>query len=608
MHTAASILLYFCRHLQMRELLSLNVYFKKYSGRILAGVLFVILSNIAGIFVPVLVRQGFDEAAVQYNLGGLHGALNIFHPAVMVALGFGLAILLAAAIKGLFMYAMRQFIIVVSRHVEYDLKNDIYSHYQKLDLSFYRKNYTGDMMARIGEDVSNVRMYIGPAVMYFTNIIFVFITVIFQMFTVNPLMTAYVLIPLPVLSISIYYVSVIINRRTTEIQAQLSKLTTFAQETFAGIRVIKSFGAESNFTRDFEKEGFEYKKRNLRLAFVNSLFFPLMMLLIGLSNLIVLYLGGLEAARGTFSAGNIAEFVIYLNMLIWPVASLGWTTALVQKAAASQKRINEFLNNEPGQNTGGEKPFVLEKKISFENVRFAYEGSKTVALNDVSLEIPRGTILGITGRTGTGKSTLAQLLMGLYVPDSGTISIDDVPLPDISVPSFRHSVAYVPQDVFLFSDTIAANIAFGSEETDVPEEAIMKAAAAAGLSRDIESFPDGLNTMLGERGVTLSGGQKQRVSIARALLRNADLYIFDDCLSAVDGTTEMEIIREFTRELRGKTAVIISHRAAPLSLTHKIVVLGLGKIAETGTRDELLKLNGAFAELYRKQSAEYEKH
>lgn len=587
----------------MKELLALNIYFRAYAGRILLGVLFVVLSNIAGIFVPVLVREGFDEAAVQIQLSGLRGVTDLWHPAVLIAIGFGIAILLAAAIKGVFMYLMRQFIIVVSRHVEYDLKNDIYNHYQKLDLSFYRKNYTGDMMARIGEDVSNVRMYIGPAVMYFTNIIFVFVTVIFQMFSVNPKMTAYVLIPLPLLSISIYYVSVIINKRTTEIQTQLSKITTFAQETFSGIRVIKAFGAEVNFTRDFEKEGVEYKKRNLNLAFVNALFFPLMMLLIGLSNLIVLYLGGLEVSKGTFTAGNIAEFVIYLNMLIWPVASLGWTTALVQKAAASQKRINEFLNTVPAQNTGGTSSFSFNNELAIRNLRFCYEGKKSNALEDINLIIKKGSILGITGKTGSGKSTLAQLLMRLYEPDSGDITIDGHPLREISVPEFRHAVAYVPQDVFLFSDTIAENIAFGSENANVTLDEITRAAFAAGLEKDLARFPQGLSTMLGERGVTLSGGQKQRVSIARALLRNAELFILDDCLSAVDALTEMEIIRKFTHQLRGKTVVIISHRALPLSLTDHIAVLSHGRIAEYGTRDELLEQNGLFAELSNRQSA-----
>lgn len=569
----------------------------------IAGVLCVIISNIAGVFVPVLVRQGLDEALFHSAVSGSSG-INWGHPAMMAAVGFGVIIILASALKGVFMYLMRKFIVVVSRHVEFDLKNDIYQHYQKLDLVFYRRNFTGDMMARIGEDVANVRMYVGPAVMYFTNIIFVFITVIFQMFAVNPTMTFYVLLPLPVLSISIYYVSLIINKRSLDIQNQLSKLTTFAQETFAGIRVIKSFGAEKHFTSAFEGEGKEYRKRTLKLAFVNSLFFPLMMLLIGLSNLIVLYLGGVEASRGTFTTGNIAEFVIYLNMLIWPVASLGWTTALVQKAAASQKRINEFLDTKPAQNVGGDKPFEFQDRIRFDHVSFTYQGSTTPALNDVSFELKKGTVIGITGRTGSGKSTLAQLLMRLYEPDSGTITVDGVSIKDFSVPAFRHAVGYVPQDVFLFSDTIRENIAFGKESADAGEDEIMDVAGKAGLESDLKRFPKGLDTILGERGVTLSGGQKQRVSIARALLRDAELYILDDCLSAVDAATEMEIINGFTAALKGKTAIIISHRVAPLSVADHILVLSHGHISEQGTKDELIARDGDFARLYKKQLVE----
>lgn len=587
----------------MKELMSLNTYFRKYAWHMLAGILCVVISNVAGVFVPVLVRQGLDEALFLSSLANT-GIPGLGHPAVLAAIGFGVVILLASVFKGVFMYLMRQFIVVVSRHVEYDLKNDLYHHYQKLDLSFYRRNFTGDMMARIGEDVSNVRMYVGPAVMYFTNILFVFITVIFQMFSVNPEMTLYVLLPLPVLSVSIYYVSVVINRRSMDIQNQLSRLTTFAQETFAGIRVIKSFGAERNFTNSFSKEGTEYRKRTLKLAFVNSLFFPLMMLLIGLSNLIVLYLGGLEAAKGNFTAGNIAEFVIYLNMLIWPVASLGWTTALVQKAAASQKRINEFLQTQPARHEGGKREFEFNHSIQFDRVNFKYPGALKPALSDVSFELKKGSVLGITGRTGSGKSTLAQLLMRLYEPDSGSITVDGVGIDEFSITSFRHAVGYVPQDVFLFSDTIRENIAFGRETGDIEDRAIQDVIRKAGLSKDIARFPLGMETLLGERGVTLSGGQKQRVSIARALLRDAELYVLDDCLSAVDASTEMEIIQGFIAALKGKTAVIISHRVAPLSVADQILVLGEGRILEKGTRDELLSAGGDFARLYKKQMVE----
>jgi len=568
------------------------------------GILCVIISNIVGVFVPALVRDGLDEALFQSRISNSHDSFWLSHPAVLAALGFGILILLASALKGAFMYLMRQFIIVVSRHVEYDLKNDIYDHYQKLDLSFYRRNFTGDMMARIGEDVGNVRMYIGPAVMYFTNIIFTFAVVIYQMFTVNPHMTWYVLLPLPFLSLSIYKVSTMINSRTAIIQTQLSKLTTFAQETFAGIRVIKSFGAEKNFEHSFDHEGKDYRKKNLQLAFVNSLFFPLMFVLIGLSNLIVLYLGGLEAAKGTFTPGNIAEFVLYLNMLIWPVASLGWTTALVQKAAASQKRINEFLHTEPQAAQKDSPDFELEDSISFENVTFSYAKSKVPALEEVNFTLKKGEILGITGRTGSGKSTLVQLLMRLYDPQSGEIRVDGKSWRDFNLESFRHKTAYVPQDVFLFSESIAENIVFGDPDGKVNDFEIELAASRAGLVKDIADFPNGFETLLGERGVTLSGGQKQRLSIARALVRDAELYVLDDCLSAVDAATEMMIIRAFAEALKGKTAIIVSHRVAPLAVTDRILVFNKGRIIESGTRESLIAQGGEFASIYKKQAME----
>lgn len=588
----------------MQELFALNIYFKRYGWKMLLGILCIILSNIFAVYVPVFVRQGLDEAVFYKHITTSLGGQVFISRIVWASLGFGFLIILSSLVKGIFMFYMRQHIVVVSRKIENDLKNDIYHHYQKLGTGFYRKNFTGDMMARIGEDVSNVRMYTGPAVMYFVNIIFTFITVLFQMFSVNPQLSLYVLIPMPILSYSIYKVSTIINKRTTDIQTQLSGITTYTQETFAGIRVIKSFGAEVNFKNGFEESGKEYRRRNLKLALVNSLFFPLMLLLIGLSSLIVLYLGGLEAAKGKFSTGNIAEFLIYLNMLIWPVASLGWTTALVQKAAASQKRINEFLETPPEEERANAAPLVFNHSLRFENVTFKYENAKINTLENLDLELQKGKILGITGRTGSGKSTIAQLLMRLYQPDSGNITIDGVNLDDMSLNDFRKHVAYVPQDVFLFSESIAENIGFGSEDEKLDFDKIKAAAAFAGLEKDLENMPNGLDTMLGERGVTLSGGQKQRVSIARALMRDAELYVFDDCLSAVDAATEMQIIRAFVDKLKGKTAVIISHRVAPLAFADEIIFLENGKIKEKGSRDHLLALNGEFASLYKKQSAE----
>ena len=586
----------------MKELFALNVYFKRYAGKMLFGICCIVLSNMVGVYVAVFVREGLNEAVIYRQTAAGLGGEALMGMVYASAFGFVVLLLLAAALKGLFMYLMRQSIVVVSRKVEYDLKNDLYNHYQLLGLSFYRSHFTGDMMARIGEDVSNVRMYVGPAVMYFANIIFTFITVITQMLMVNTELTLWVLIPLPFLSYSIYHVSKIINRRNADIQSQLSVLTTASQETFAGIRVIKSFGAESAFFGDFSAKTEEYRRLNMRLAVVNSLFFPLMILLVGISTLMVLYLGGRAVEAGTFSAGNIAEFILYLNMLIWPVASLGWTTALVQKAAASQKRINEFLEYETEKDETSAAPFQFKRQITLKNVGYSYPGAVKPALSNINLAIPKGSILGITGKTGCGKSTLAQLLTAQNAPGSGEILFDDKAPQVFLRKDFNSHIAYVPQDVFLFSDTLAGNIAFGLAEGEETDEKIAEAAMQAGLGRDIAQFPLGLKTVLGERGVLLSGGQKQRVSIARALIKDAELYIFDDCLSAVDADTEKEIIQSLTQKLEGKTAIIISHRLASLQAAGHIILLDEGRIAEEGTFSELVRAGGSFSELYKLQS------
>jgi len=585
----------------MKELLALNIYFKRYAGKMLFGVFCIVLSNMVGVYVAVFVREGLNEAVVHSRTASGLGGEALIGIVYASAAGFVVLLLLAAALKGVFMYLMRQSIVVVSRKVEFDLKNDIYNQYQRLGVSFYRAHFTGDMMARISEDVSNVRMYVGPAVMYFANIIFTFITVITQMMMVNTELTLWVLIPLPLLSYSIYHVSKIINRRNADIQNQLSVLTTASQETFAGIRVIKSFGSERSFFEDFSAKTEEYRRLNMRLAVVNSLFFPLMILLVGISTLMVLFLGGKAVEAGTFSAGNIAEFILYLNMLIWPVASLGWTTALVQKAAASQKRINEFLDYPVEVESDHILPFQFHHQITWQNVTFTYPGARKPALTDINLVIPKGKILGITGKTGCGKTTMAQLLSCQSVPDSGKILFDDVPPLDISRSDFNRHIAYVPQDVFLFSDTLAGNIAFGVAEGEESEEKITEAAMMAGLGRDIAQFPLGLKTLLGERGVLLSGGQKQRVSIARAFIKDADLYIFDDCLSAVDADTEKEIIQSLTSKLEGKTAIIISHRLASLQAADHIILLNDGVIEEQGTFADLVKAGGSFTELHQLQ-------
>ncbi len=571
------------------------------------GIIFILLTNVFSASVPVLVRLGLDEALKQSlwitGKGDALASSLIFQ----TALAFGLGILLVAIIRGVCMYYMRQTLIVVSRQVEYDLKNRLYSKYQKLGESFYRKHMTGDLLSRTSEDVSNVRMYIGPAIMYFANMIFTFVVVIYQMAQANASLTVWVLLPLPFLSYSIYQVSRRMNLGNKQIQEQLSVLTASAQETFAGIRIIKSFGMENTFSAKFQSEGEEYKKRNMQLAKINALFFPMMLLLMGLSTLIVIYLGGKEVEKGAFTPGNLAEFVIYLNMLIWPVASLGWTTALVQKAAASQKRINEFLTADEHQEVAG-KPFVFDRDIAIQNLNFTYEGKTQPALKNLSLTIKRGEILGVTGRTGSGKSTLVQLLSAMYYSsqDAANVLIDGIPLQDINLHEFRSHLAYVPQDVFLFSETIRDNIAFGIESGEIADDELQLAVNAACLQKDIPQWPQGLNTLLGERGVSLSGGQKQRVALARALVKRADLYVLDDCLSAVDAETERQIIDHLSLWLKDATAIIVAHRIAPLKMANRIVVLEEGAIIDIGTHEELLRRCEYYRNLNDSQSAEFQ--
>ncbi len=569
----------------------------------LLGLLCVLLTNIFSASVPYLVRVGLDEALTQAGwVSGFSDSYltsNIYKTAAF----FGTLILVVSLLRGVFMYYMRQTLIVVSRKVEYDLKNLLFNKYEQLGEDFYRKHMTGDLLNRMSEDVGNVRMYIGPAIMYFANMLFTFVVVIYQMTQVNAQLTLWVLLPLPFLSLSIYYVSAKMNTGNRIIQEQLSLLTASAQETFAGIRIIKSFGVEQQFIDKFNAEGQEYKRRSMALAKVNSMFFPLMLLLMGLSTLLVMYLGGKAVEQGMFTPGNLAEFVIYLNMLIWPVASLGWTTALVQKAAASQKRINEFVLM-PEHAVGGEVKFAFQESIEFRNVSFRYPGKTENALTEINLSIKKGSILGITGRTGSGKSTLAQLLAAQYFPEAGELYFDNIETKQLDIASLRRRVAYVPQDVFLFSDSIRENILFGLENPDVSDERLNKVIALACLEKDIDQWPKGLDTIIGERGVSLSGGQKQRVSIARALLKDFELLIIDDGLSAVDAETERLIINNLSVELSDKTAIIISHRLAPLQLANRIVVLSDSSISEVNTHDNLLISNDYYRYLYESQILE----
>jgi ATP-binding cassette subfamily B multidrug efflux pump len=511
-------------------------------------------------------------------------------------------ILVMTLISGFFLFLVRQFIIAVSRLIEFDLKNEIYAHYQSLPLSFFRKNNTGDLMSRISEDVSSVRMYLGPSIMYFLNLITLFTISIAIMYSVNTKLATYVLIPLPFLVLSIYLVHQTMDERSTQIQRGLGRLSTFVQESFAGIRVVKTFAREKNTIERFENESTDYKIKSLRLTSVNSFFYPLILTLTGLSIIIIVYIGGKEVIKGNVTYGNITEFIFYLNKLTWPVASLGWTTSLVQRAKASQRRINEFLQTQTDIVSKQDLKIPIAGNIKFDNVSFTYPDSGIQALKCISFEVKAGESLAIIGTTGSGKSTLANLLCRMYDVTTGSIVIDQHNIKDYNLSSLRNNIGYVPQDVFLFSDSIKNNIAFGA--TDYNESAIFKAAKDADLYDNIIDFPKGFDTVLGERGVTLSGGQKQRLSIARAIIRAPKIMVFDDCLSAVDTRTENAILNSLEKIMEGKTTLIISHRVSSVKLADKILVLHDGSIVEYGTHQALMTLNGTYSDLYTSQLAQ----
>ncbi len=587
----------------MKDLAYLNKYLFKYKYHLILGTIFIIISNFFGIVPAVIVRQSFDLLQRSYEVYSLFDGFGIqsesygiFASSILIA---GVIILLAALLRGAFLFLVRQTIIVMSRHIEYDLKNEVYFHYQTLPLSFYRRNNTGDLMNRISEDVSRVRMYLGPAIMYGINLLTLFLMVIPFMYYINPRLTLYSLIPLPILSLSIYFVNNIINKRSEEIQKSLSDLSTFVQETFSGIRVIKAFVREIDFSQNFEKASNDYKHKSLRLEFVNALFFPLIMGLIGLSVILTVYIGSIEVFNGTISTGNIAEFIIYVNMLTWPVTSLGWISSIIQRAAASQRRVNEFLLTKTDIVSEQNLDKEIEGSISFENVSFTYPDSGIKALRRVSFEVNPGESIAIIGTTGSGKSTIANLICRLYDSTDGQIQIDDTPIDKYSIDSVRSQIGYVPQDVFLFSDSISRNIAFGA--TEISEEAIFQAAKDADLYDNIVDFPKGFETTLGERGITLSGGQKQRLSIARAIARNPKILILDDSLSAVDTKTENTILNSMKKIMQGRTSVIISHRVSSAKLADKIIVLDDGEVVESGTNESLLAQNGVYKELFDKQ-------
>ncbi|MDW7695540.1 ABC transporter ATP-binding protein [Flammeovirgaceae bacterium SG7u.111] len=587
----------------MKELAYLNKYFLKYKFRLLLGVACVTLANIFAIFPAQMVRYAFDlvnETLQVYPMFEGSGFQQEFYEEFgYIVLFYGILIVVMAFIRGGFLFLMRQTIIVVSRYVEYDLKNEIFNHYQALSMSFYKRNNTGDLMARISEDVSRVRMYLGPAVMYGINLTVTCVLVIGYMLTVNVKLTLYALAPLPILSISIYYVNTLINKRSEAIQEGLSDMSTFVQEAFSGIRVLKAFAREADSLHNFEKESDDYKVKSLRLAMVNALFFPLMLGLIGLSTILTVYVGGVEVINGAITPGNIAEFIIYVNLLTWPVTALGWVTSIIQRAAASQKRINEFLNTPNDIVSEKNLQKDVQGRIKFENVSFDYPDSGIKALKNVSFEVENGETLAVLGTTGSGKSTIANLLCRLYDTTGGEIYVDETPIAEYNINKLRSHIGYVPQDVFLFSDTIENNIAFGAN--DLKSEDIMKAVKDADLYNSIESFNKGLETMVGERGITLSGGQKQRVSIARAIVRKPEILILDDCLSAVDTKTENAILNNLKSIMEARTSIIISHRVSSAKLADKIIVLDGGEVKETGTHEELMMRNGTYKELYDKQ-------
>ena len=585
----------------MKALQHLNKYFWKYKYRFVLGLIFIFTSNVFGLYPPIYIGEVLN--LISDSLSENNSSENTIQDILKGQLAYyAFLVLLFAIGRGLFMFFMRQTLIVMSRMIEYDLKNEIYDHYQKLSISFYKRNKTGDLMNRISDDVSKVRMYLGPAILYSTNLLISIALIVPKMISVSPKLTLFALSPLPFLVIAIYRVSSIMNTKSEIVQRQLSKLSSISQETFSGIRVIKSYTQEAFANAQFMDAAEDYKSKNLDLVKVNALFFPLMILLIGLSTLFTIYIGGLEAIAGNIQIGDIATFVIYVNMLTWPVASLGWVTSIVQRAAASQQRINEFLLEVPEILNPSTESFSISGDVRFNKVSFVYSDTDIRAIDKLSFTIKEGQTLGVIGKIGSGKSTLAELLCRINDPVEGEITIGSDVISKVNLNDLRSAIGYVPQESFLFSDTIYNNIAFGTKNAS--KQDVIAASKSAGIYTNIMQFKEQFNTLVGERGITLSGGQKQRISIARALIRNPKLMLFDDCLSAVDTETEELILQNIKAESASKTTIIISHRASSLKHADKIIVLDAGAIMEQGTPKELLDSAGEYATIYKKQLAE----
>ena len=577
----------------MQHLKYLNKFLWKYKKILLLGLIFILVTNIFAIYPAEFVRNALD---------GLLEKLNSQNndDVSFILLKYGLLIVLFAILKGIFLYMTRQTIIVMSRKIEFDLKNEVFDKYQALSIAFYKINKTGDLMNRITEDITKVRMYLGPAIMYSINLTILFSFVIYKMFSVSTILTTYVLFPLPILAISVYIVSNRINKKSERVQAQLSTVTAIAQESFSGVRIIKSFTNEENTLKIFYKSCKEYTKRQIELIKIEAMFIPLIITLIGVSTVLTIYIGGLEVFKGNITTGNIAEFIIYVNMLAWPVASVGWVTSLVQRASASQERINEFLNVKPKIKNSVKEKTVINGNIRFNNVSLIYSDTNIKALDNISFNLKSGEQLGIFGKTGSGKTTIVNLICRLYDSNEGEINIDNKNIKLQNLDSLRSSIGYVPQDGYLFSGTIRDNIGFSNDK--IIDEEIERAAKKAEIFDEINSFPKKFDTLIGERGIQLSGGQRQRLAIARVFYKKPQIYIFDDCLSAVDANKEKNILKNLKKETTNKTTIIISHRISTIEGSDNIIVLDNGNIIEYGTHRELINNKGFYSQIHVNQS------